>query len=79
MMVQMEQFLGDGGTGKRQYTAEPKSYSVVVKKPVCNVIPNSSLRDRSVILMARGRAPLCASGTTPHSPTTTYLPRRLEN
>jgi hypothetical protein len=26
MMVQMEQFLGDGGTGKRQYTAEPKSY-----------------------------------------------------
>jgi hypothetical protein len=33
-MVQMERFLGDGGTEKRQYTAEPKSYSVVVKKPV---------------------------------------------
>jgi hypothetical protein len=45
----MERFLGDGGTGKRQYTAEAKSYSVVVKKPVCNVILNSSPRDRSVI------------------------------
>jgi hypothetical protein len=61
MVVQMARFLGDGGTWKRQYTAEPKRYSVVVKKPVCNVILNSSPRDLSVSLMPRGRAPPCAS------------------
>jgi hypothetical protein len=49
MVVQMARILGDGGTGQRQYTAEPKSNPVVVKKPVCNLILNSSLRDRGVI------------------------------
>jgi hypothetical protein len=91
----MERFLGDGGTGKRQYTAEAKSYSVVVKKPVCNVILNSSPRDWSVIYErittrpernrnAAWQSPAMRKcgrmrSTTPHIPTTTYLPRRLQN
>jgi ribosomal protein S12 len=95
MVVQLARFLGDGGTGKRQYTAEAKSYSVVVKKPVCNVILNSSPRNRSVIyarittqpepnLNAAWVSPAMRKcgrmrSTTPHISTTTYLPRRLQN